>query len=253
MSTEPYPDWLTKMPEEKLWAKLQARFDELRDLFSMRPETRAEAFGEKRPSAKGDKEEWIDTAPRWDGQRAWLLLPYIDALDQDAIVEQLEAGKELRDYISLCLQRRELSVSFLYAWGRFCTAAGLLERVYLSETNIGYQRSAKAGGDAKYEISNAHERWFAHYFLRLYKRGNREQAEKAIENFINGIADGNIAMPTEYELTWFEYFLDIDSKGGRSPLRDAFRERKFSVSTMKKLVAQGAEGIPPVDLEFPEP
>ena len=259
MSIEPRPDWLPEISEEGLWAKLQMRFDAFSALFDMRPETQTEAVGEKRPSTKGGREEWVDTAPRWDGERPWLLLPYIDALDQAKIQEHIETGRELRDYIHSCLQRRELSVYFLHTWGRFCAAAGVLEFLYWSETNVGGRRAGKAGGDAKEKISEDHKRWFAHYFLPIYEglsKGDakRERADNIMETVINEIVDKKITIPPPFEVDWFYEFLDFESGDRkRSPLRDAYRERKFSVSAMKKLVAQGNEGIPPVDLEFPAP
>ncbi|OYR17420.1 hypothetical protein CEV33_3877 [Brucella grignonensis] len=58
-----------------------------------------------------------------------------------------------------------------------------------------------------------------------------------------------------WDVKWFENYLILSDP--KSPdygtLRPAFDEHSLSVITMKKLVEMGAEGIPPIDLELPDP
>ncbi|WP_273786276.1 hypothetical protein [Brucella intermedia] len=254
MTEDAIPDYIEPMNDESYWSRIQLQFDSLSSLFDMRLETMAEAVGhEEEPT--GGKRRWVSDAPRWNGRRAWLLLPYIDALDQARLREQIEIGRELIQSIHERLQKRELSSSFLHDWGRFRAAAGLIEFIYFSDTSTGHRRSAIAGGKAKIDDVEAHQRWFAHYFLRNYKRGQRKGAEKSVERLVNAIIDGKVAVPAGWDVKWFENYLVLDNP--KSPayetLKPAFDEHSLSVTAMRKLVAMGAEGIPPIDLEFPDP
>ena len=254
MTEDAIPDYIEPMTDESYWSRMQLQFDSLSSLFDMRLETMAEATGheEKITEKKG---RWVSDAPRWSGRRAWLLLPYIHALDQARLREQIEIGRALVQSIHERLQKRELSPSFLHDWGRFRAAAGLIEFIYFSDTSIGHRRSAFAGGKARIDAAEAHQRWFAHYFLRIYKRGLRKETEEAIERLINAIIDGAVAVPPVWDVEWFESYLRLDDRksSNYAKLRAAFGEHSLSVGDMKKLVAIGTDGIPPVDLEFPAP
>ncbi len=247
------PEHIHPMKDESYWSLMQLQFDSLSSLFDMRLETMEEAVGHEEEQI-GLKRRWVSDAPRWNGQRAWLLLPYIDALDQARIQEQIEIGRELVLSIHERLQKRDRSPSFLHDWGRFRAAAGLIEFIYFSDTSAGHRRSAIAGGNAKINDAEAHQRWFAHYFLREYKRGRRKEAEKSVERLINAIVDGEVGVPHEWDVKWFESYLILDPKSpGYATLKPAFDEHSLSVTAMRKLVAMGAEDIPPINLEFPDP
>lgn len=251
MATEEVvPAYLDAITDESLWRRMQLRFEGLSSLFDMRLETVTEAVGQERTTDGNGERVWVDGAPRWDGQRAWLLLPYIDALDQNRLQEQIDIGRGLVASIHERLKRRDLSPAFIYDWGRFCAAAGLVEFIYFSKTSIGHRRSALAGGKAKIADAEAHQRWFAHYFLKHYQRGHRKDAEKAVEHLINAIVDGQIDLPPGYAVEWFESYLMAPKY---ETLKPAFSEHSLSVSNMKKLRALGTDGIPPVDLEIPAP
>ncbi len=244
------PDYLRMTTDEAFWQRIQLRFDAFSSLFDMRLETRVEAVGhEETINGKTDR-VWVDDAPRWDGHRAWLLLPYIDALDQTRLQEQIEIGRGLAPSIHERLRKRELSPSFLHDWGRFCAAAGLVEFICFSKTSIGHRRSALAGGKAKIDDTEAHQRWFAHYFLLHYRRGRRKEAEEAVERLLNAIIEDRVAVPAGWDLKWFESFLMAPKY---TSLKPAFDEHSLSVRRMKELAAIGTEGIPPIDLEIPAP
>ncbi|NKB84018.1 hypothetical protein HED51_14785 [Ochrobactrum grignonense] len=102
-------------------------------------------------------------------------MPYIDALDQTRLQEQIEIGYGLVQSIHERLQKRELSPSFLHDWGRFRAAAGLIEFIYFSDTSTGHRRSAIAGGKAKFNDAEAHQRWFAHYFCGIISAVNERK------------------------------------------------------------------------------
>jgi len=51
---------------------------------------------------------------------------------------------------------------------------------------------------------------FSHYFLRHYKRGGRREAEEEVARVINAIIDGEIDLPSGYDVVWFESFLKLD-------------------------------------------
>lgn len=250
MTVDSIPDYLSTMSNESFWRRMQLRFDALSSLFDMRLETRAEAVGHEDATDRKAKKVWVDDAPRWDGQRAWLLLPYIDALDQARLQEQIEIGRGLVSSIQERLKKRELSPSFLHDWGRFCAAAGLVEFIYFSNTSIGHRRSALAGGKAKIDDAEAHQRWFAHYFLQRYRRGRRKETEEAVERLLNAIIEDKVTVPAGWDVKWFESYLMAPEY---TSLKPAFDEHSLSVRRMKELVAMGAEGIPPIDLEIPDP
>jgi hypothetical protein len=247
MIADSIPDHLDTMSDESFWRRMQLRFDGLSSLLDMRLETQAEAVGYE--EATGDKSGWVDDAPRWDGHRAWLLLPYIDALDQSRLQEQIDIGRALVQSIHERLQKRELSPSFLHDWGRFCAAAGLVEFIYFSNTSIGHRRSALAGGKTKIDDTEAHQRWFAHYFLRHYRRGRRKEAEEAVERLVNAIIEDRVAVPAGWDVKWFESYLAAPKY---TSLKPAFDEHSLSVRRMKELAAMGTMGVPPIDLEIPD-
>ncbi|KNY14725.1 hypothetical protein AKG11_23100 [Shinella sp. SUS2] len=229
-------------------------FGSLAILLDIKFETVDEAVGKEVPGKTG-KNQWVPTTPRWGGERAWLILPYIDALDQKRLQEQFEIAMELAPLIREHIARRDLSPDFLDRWGRFRAACGLLEFLYHSETSVGHRRSARAGGQAKTQISEEHQRWFAHYFLRNYRRGKRPEAEQVVTKLINGIVDGNLDVGPHHDVKWFEHFLNIDDAQADNylTLREAYKEDGLPVKRMKELVAQGADGLPSVTLEFPDP
>ncbi|TGV08751.1 hypothetical protein EN816_32320 [Mesorhizobium sp. M8A.F.Ca.ET.173.01.1.1] len=247
-TAESMPGYLDAMSDESLWRRMQLRFDAYSSLFDMRLETETEAVGHEETS--DNKKVWISDAPRWDGHRAWLLLPYIDALDQARLQEQIDIGRALVQSIRQRLHKRELSPSFLRDWGQFCAAAGLVEFVYFSKTSNGHRRSALGGGRARIDGAEAHQRWFAHYFLQQYRRGRRKEAEKAFERLVNAIIEDRIAVPAGWDVKWFEGYLTAPNY---TELKPAFDEHSLSVRHMRELAAIGIAGIPPVDLEIPDP
>lgn len=250
LAVGPVPEHLSAMTDDSFWQRMQLQFDGLSSLFDMRLETQGEAVGHQEGAVGKAETAWVDDAPRWDGRRAWLLLPYIDALDQTRLKEAIDIGRGLVASIHERLKKRELTPSFLHDWGRFCAAAGLIEFIYFSETSIGHKRSAQAGGKARIDDAEAHQRWFAHYFLRHYKRGQRAEAERAVERLINAIVEDGVAVPDGWDVKWFESYLEPP---GYAELKPAFSEHSLSVKRMRELAAMDTGGIPPVDLETPDP
>lgn len=247
------PAHLKAISAEGYWTRIEMVFGSLAILLDMKFETVDQAVGEEIPGKTGD-DKWAPTTPRWDGVRSWLTLPYIDALDQKRLKEQFEIALQLAPLVREHIEKRELSPEFLDHWGRFRAACGLLEFVYCSETSVGHQRSARAGGQAKVQFSEDHQRWFAHYFLRKYRRGRRPEAEQAVTKLILEIVEGDFDAGPLHDVKWFEHFLNIDAQvENYLTLKEAYREHSFSVKRMKELVTKGAEGIPPVTLEFPDP
>ncbi len=240
-----------------IWSQIEFDLSEFRDLMHMRLESEEEAIGEK--ISQGEKTVWQDTAPRWEDPkigvsvRPWLMIPYIKAIDQETLQLSLDAGKRLLVEIEPRIAARELSSELLHYWGLLTKWAGALQLVYFSKSDVGHQRSALAGGDARINDPRAHRRWFAHYFLKLYKRGNREKAEQAFEGLVNAIIDGPIEQPFGYDVKWFEAYLNLQNPNAPAygKLRPAFKE--LSAKRMRDLLVVGTEGIPPIDLEFPDP
>lgn len=252
------------------WEMFDFHFSELRDLFAMMIETKDQAIGERdndagtKPSPTGRKQgkrkrsQWTAKTPQWDSEfgkvRSWLLVPYVDGIDYQELRNDIELARPLIDLVASGLAERKVTLQLLAAWGGLNYVGGQINVVYGAEPTVGHARSALAGGDARRIGSENHQRWFAHYFLRLYRRGNRKAVEKAIETLINSIIDGNV--DGDFDVKWFEEFLFIDDavpSDNRYPLRAAYNEDSLSVKRMKELVAKGSEGIPRVDLEFRKP
>ncbi len=142
-------------PDAVKWGELQQEFRELSELFTnMRLETKEEAVGKSAMStSKAGRSvwEWEDQGPKWyDGEddvkvsvKPWLMIPYVDALDQSTLKNLLEFGQSLIPLLEERIAARELSVEFLVDWGRFCAVSGALELVYGSKTDIGRLREAR--------------------------------------------------------------------------------------------------------------
>ncbi|MGQ4274937.1 hypothetical protein [Terrihabitans sp. B22-R8] len=248
----------------EVWAELEGRFSELQELvIGVRLETEQAARGERlRKGTPARKAEWRSQAPvAYDRQvdmevRAWNLIPYVGAINQVDIQARIDHAARLVPSLKQRFAARQLTPEFMNEWGAFCTSAGAVQLVYLSETEVSAARKGKAGGDA---VSTAGQRrWFAHYFLQVYEgRGKRDRAELALERLINAIVDGEIAVPSRWDVEWFERFLDLrDNKASNSRyghLAEAYRGDQLSVAEMKRLILQPPDEIPPLDLQIPEP
>src|SRR5215203_3362655 len=124
---------------------------------------------------------------------AWLLLPYIDALDQEYLHDVLQVGRWLIPTLERHFEAKKLTPEFLRDWGNFCRAAGALQLVDLSDTNLGRLREAQGG---RKNNLDAQRRWFAHYCLQLVKDGQSLiSAKKSVEGLIQDIVSGNKDIP----------------------------------------------------------
>lgn len=231
-----------------IWSKLEFDLSEFRDLFHMMHETKQEAKSRKAPLGNG-KEEWRDTAPRWEDEeygeavRPWLMIPHVDAVDPEAISERLEAGKRLLISVEQRTAAKELSPELLHEWGLLNRGAGALQLVYQMEPDA---RQLRAGD----ENLDVHRRWFAHYYLMIQPRLKRDDALEMMEKFVNSIVK---SLSDDSERQWFSKFLgpvESDSLENSRRLTKAFRE-KLSVSDMKKLEAQSLDPIPSFALSIP--
>lgn len=233
-----------------IWSKLEFDLSEFRDLFHMLHETKQEAKGQK--ISLGDKkEDWLDTAPRWEDAehgealRPWLMLSHVDAIDHDAVRERLEAGRRLLVSVEQRMAARKLTPELLHEWGLLNRWAGALQLVYQMEPDA---RQLRAGD---YNL-DAHKRWFAHYYLTIQPRPKRDDALEAMEDFVNTIVKG---LPDGPERQWFLKFLgpvESDSLENSHRLTKAFREKLF-VPEMQKLTAQPLDAVPPFALAYPPP
>lgn len=238
-----------------IWSKLEFDLSEICDLFHMPLETKKEAVGERISPANrktGKKAEWRDTAPRWEDDelgvpvRAWLKLPYVDAIDQKSLQERLEAGKRLLVSVEQRIAARELTPELFHEWGLLNRWAGALQLVYYARPDVGRLREGS-------DNLGKHRRWFADYFLRIYKRGQMEHARSEMERFINAVFND---LSEGDERDWFSRFLSGSpsgyQKGAHRSLTRAFLE-DLSVAEMKRLVKQPAGDIPSLNLDFPPP
>lgn len=144
---------VTDLTNSTMWQRMEMRFSELRDIVvRMRLETLEEATGRiVSPKTKKRPAEWRDTAPRWYdpelGQfvRAWILIPYIDGVDQERLGDILNDARQRVPVLEKYFAARVPSVEFLYEWGLFCEAAGAAQLIYFSSTRPGRTRNAIAG------------------------------------------------------------------------------------------------------------
>ncbi|MFT4161776.1 hypothetical protein [Shinella sp.] len=233
-----------------IWSKLEFDLSEFRDLFHMMHETKQEAKGRKAPLGNG-KEEWRDTAPRWEDEehgetvRPWLMIPHTDAVDHEAIGERLNAGRRLLASVEQRIAARKLSPELLNEWGLLNRWAGALQLVYQMEPDA---RQLRAGDDNL----DAHRRWFAHYYLMIEPRPKRDAALEMMEKFVNSIAQG---LPDGPERQWFSKFLGrvaSESLENSRRLTKAFRG-KLSVPEMEKLADQPLDAVPEFALGYPHP
>lgn len=262
----------TAPSDEELWKSLARTFDDLRDLFTtFRLETKAEAVGERLASVekvkisgkkfnkKPSKAKWTDTAPQWYDEsikmtdRSWLLLPYINAVNQEELQEAVQSGLSRLPLIESKLAARELSVSFMLEWGLFCEAAGALQLVSFSESDVGRAREAASNPP----LLNEQRVWFAKYFVRAKKQlGNTQSARDALELLINQIIDGKVTGSESLPAKWFEQFLNLREDRASNPnygrLTKEFRQN-LTIKQLEELAGEPDEGLPPLDLKIPTP
>jgi len=173
------------------------------------------------------------------------MIPYVDALDQEFLHERLEAGKRLLASVEQRIATRELTPELLHEWGLLNRWAGALQLVYHAKPDVGRLRESTDNLDG-------HKRWFAHYFLRIYRHGRMEHARDEMERFINIVVN---KLPEGDERDWFSRFLSKSPSEileGACRLTDAFRQ-DLSATEMKRLVKQPTGDIPSLALDFPPP
>jgi hypothetical protein len=109
------------LSEEEHWKELECQFAELSEVVHMRLETQEEAVEETYP-------EWHDEEV--GRVRAWLLIPFRRAFDQENLRESQAAAQALEPELRSLFEARTPSVKFLDVWGRFCSFASVLESLY---------------------------------------------------------------------------------------------------------------------------
>jgi hypothetical protein len=159
----------------------------MRDLFRMLIESKIDAVGHRiTPGNKktGKKAKWRDNSPRWvddeHGQpvRAWLMIPYIDAINQELLEDYQQTRKRLVKFVERQIAAREFTPELFHEWGLLCRCAGALEIVYQSRPDAGRLRGS---------TDHIHEqkRYFAHRFLSDFKKMKRADALEKAEEDIN--------------------------------------------------------------------
>lgn len=237
-----------------MWSELEFDLSEIRDLLNMRLETKQEAVGVRVSTANrrtGKKAVWRDTTARWADPdigmsvRAWNVLPYIDAIKQAELQEQIELGKRLVPTIDKCLAAREFSSELLRTWGLLNRVAGAVYLVYRSQSDVGRQREAS-------ENLDAHRRWFAHYYRKISPARKREDALEIMESFINSVVR---RLPDGEQRQWFDQFLSdkaSESLDNARRLTKAFRG-KLSAKEIAKLDSEPLNSVPQFALGLPPP
>lgn len=238
--------------DENLWAKIEFHLSEIRDVLRMRIEPQDNAIGrqiEPGNPGTGKKARWRDTSPRWDTEnsggavRPWLLIPYVDAIDQEMLQDHMALVKRLINPVEQQVVSRSLTPKFLHDWGLLCQSAGALQLVYNARPDVGQLRRGAKNLDK-------HKRWFAEYFLREYKHGNRAKVLSMMEQLINSII---ASLPHGFEKEWFERFFSPNSKPPHRTLSDEFTQH-LSAAKMRQLVKQPMPNdLPSLHMEFPRP
>lgn len=239
--------------DDKFWTKIEFSLAEIRDLLRMQIESREDAVGKRiKPRKKHKKAVWDDTTAPWPDEdlglkvRPWLLIPYVDAIDQDMLNERLETAKRLLTSVEQRIATRELSPELLHEWGLLCGCAGALEIVYHARPDVGQLRQG-------FDNLHAHRYWFASYFLRIYRHGEMEESKDMMELFINSIFK---ELPDGDDKDWFGRFLSkkrSERWQGAYRLTGAFRD-DLSAADMKELIKRPApQNIPSLNLDFPLP
>jgi hypothetical protein len=239
-----------------LWSKLEFDLSELRDLFRMRLEAKEEGIGRriapsKRKARKKPKLNWERTSPKWvDDEHgktvpAWLMIPYVDPIDQESLRQHIDAGRRLLESVERRIAARQVSPELLHEWGMLNRSAGALQIAFQARPDVGRLREGSDNLDA-------HKRWFAHYYLKLRPRPRRDDAIEVIEKLINSTV---VSLPEGPERRWFSKFLGSEeslSLENALRLTKAFRE-KLSVSEMRALDGEPLDIVPPFALDVPHP
>ena len=250
-------DYEVAISDEDYWESIEFALSEIRDLLNMRFETKIEAIGKPvLPPEKDKAAKWKSAPPIWNDPeaggpvRAWNLLSYVDALDQIDVLERFEVAASLLASVERRISARELSPSFLHEWGLLNRYAGAIDLIYHSETDVGRLRQALAGRDTSEIVTDEHLRWYSFCFLyaeaekiRLSENSKRKFVEDDVIWRIQRIIDGELELPSGYNVEWFRCFLGADGT-----LSWQFAQNRLSRPQMKKLVGKGTTGIPPIDL-----
>lgn len=235
---------MTDRSDNAFWSKLEAEFGELCDLFNMHIEMQEEGVGQRVASIKtksGRTSDWQDTAPHWEDEelgqsvRAWHMIPYVDAIDQELLLEHFQAGRSLISQVERGISARKLTAEFLIRWGRLNRCAGAVRTVYFARPDVGRLREGS-------DNLAGHRRWFAHQFLKAKGGKSKFETMDVMEEFINA----TVARLTGDERAWFSRFLSeikADSRENAWKLTKAF-ERNLNISDMEKLDSTSWDGVP---------
>jgi hypothetical protein len=141
-------------------------------------------------------------------------------------------------------KRRRLSPSFIFNFGTFQYACGMVVSYVTTWTEDGgKQKSGAAGGNAKSRLANEQKVWVAREVVRIMKSKNldRRHAEERLGRAIVRVLKSGVA-PAGHDLEWLKNLVD-----GKE-LRDKFFERRLSETTFRQFSEMKSDRP-----AFPEP
>ncbi len=243
-----YDQFATEMPQVDVWHAFHEIWEIMKfDFLQVHFETEEEALSQKYGKSLHPDDMRIGSL---------FVARYRETDDRDNLLHFHDLGLELLEDTEVAIEKREMTAAFVLKWSTLLSCHGFLTSAVMARgDDLQSRRAGQRGGAA---VSKAAQRTlFAHYYLREEPNfRNREETEAAIERLVNAIADGDIAVPDEFPVSWFEGLLNLDERAKRSgryaTLTSAFRSKRLPVKKMKQLIQDPHDHLPPLDLKIPD-
>ncbi|MEF2549408.1 hypothetical protein VQ045_19900 [Aurantimonas sp. E1-2-R+4] len=234
-----YNDDVTRVPrnEDELWEVLREQFEFVRDvLYDLEVETREEALEnvhhERLPNGRYARGGM--NVIRYRGT-------CVELGQRD---HYLAMGRDLLPYIEQAIDQRQYTPDFVQQWGKIMFCHGMVAAFVFDDTDdLAHDRAGWITGQKR--SKDAQRKWIAHLMIPLVDKGlPRSEAEGRIFEYVDGLLSEG-SFPAGFDRAWFAPITNSEW------LVSTYDEKHFALKTMRGLLAEPTDDIPPIPDEIP--
>ena len=219
-----FHDSLARDPknDSDFWNIIEETFERIEPTLTGYPvETREEAL-EPHRSSPGDLVRYRGASKDYDSRDYFLTL-----------------GRRFVPRVKRQINRRRLTPRFAIDWGVVMMCHGFIAAHVLDDSDgLSHVRAGKSA--ARIRNKDPQRKWVARQIRAMMKSGlTRGQADARLGRRIVELIDAK-KIPLGFDEEWFASMLDENGA-----LRDAYGQKRLSVSELKRLASQPNDDIPP--------